>query len=50
MKAKFILSFMLASGRMGMLCAQTERELIDLIRDLPRDAEICSPIGRRTLP
>ena len=32
MKARFIVSFRLASGRMEMLRAQTLAELVDLIR------------------
>jgi hypothetical protein len=50
MKPKFIISFRLASGRCDMLRAQTEAELLELIRDLPRDAELYGKIGRRTLP
>jgi len=50
MKSKFIVWFRLAAGRCDMLGAKTKEELVSLIRDLPPDAEICSLIGRRTVP
>jgi hypothetical protein len=50
MKSNFIVWFRLASGRLEMLGARSMRGLVELIRDLPRNAEQCSDIGRRILP
>ncbi len=50
MKSQYVVCFTLASGRGGILGAQTFAELLELIRDLPRDAEVSSRwIGRRVL-